>query len=97
MTVKACSRIEEVFIGKPKDVFKKFNRLGVYEWRDVLAAAGGDLNEHLLAFRFAMTERFARAVSLNELNRVGVLSPIMSPRKISCEQFAEIYKLGQLS
>ncbi len=95
MTVKACSRIEEVFIGKPKEVFKKFSRLGVYQWRDVLAAAGGVISEHILAFRFAMTERFARPVSLDELERLGVPPPIMSPRKISSEQFAEIYRLGR--
>lgn len=95
MTVKACSRIEEVFIGKPKEVFKRFSRLGVYQWRDVLAAAGGIISEHILAFRFAMTERFARPVSLDELERFGVSPPIMSPRKITCEQFAEIYRLGR--
>lgn len=95
MAVKACSRIEEVIAGKPKDVFKKFSRLGVYQWRDVLAAAGGDINEQLLAFRFAMTERFPRPVSLDELDRLGVSPPIMSPRKITPEQFAEIYRLGR--
>ncbi|MBI3850440.1 MAG: GNAT family N-acetyltransferase [Verrucomicrobia bacterium] len=95
MTVKACSRIEEVFVGRPKEVFKKFSRLGVYQWRDVLNAAGGNLNEHLLAFRFAMTERFARPVSLEELERLGVAPPIMSPRKITPEQFTAIYRMGK--
>ena len=95
MAIKACSRIEEIFIGKPKELFKKFNRLGVFQWRDVLAAAGGDINENLLAFRFAMTERFTRPVSLEELESLGVGSPIMSPRKITHEQFTEIYRRGK--
>lgn len=95
MTIKACSRIEEVFVGKPKEVFKKFSRLGVYQWRDVLGAAGGDINEDLLAFRFAMTERFAQPVSLEEIEQLGVAPPIMSPRKITNEQFAEIYRRGK--
>jgi predicted nucleic acid-binding protein/GNAT superfamily N-acetyltransferase len=94
MTVKACSRIEEVFVGKPKDVFKKFSRLGVYQWRDVLNAAGGDVNESLLAFRFSMTERLLKPVSLDALQRIGVIPPIMSPRKITAEQFSAIYTLG---
>jgi hypothetical protein len=94
MTVKACSRIEEVFVGKPKDVFKKFGRLGVYQWRDVLNAAGGDVNESLLAFRFSMTERLLKPVSLDALQRIGVIPPIMSPRKITAEQFSAIYTLG---
>jgi hypothetical protein len=89
--------MEEVVVGKPKEVFKRFSRLGVYQWRDVLAAAGGDINEQLLAFRFAMTERFAHPVSLDDLERLGVSPPIMSPRRITPEQFAEIYRLGRLS
>jgi hypothetical protein len=97
MTVKACSRIEEVFVGKPKDVFKKFSRLGVYKWREVLGAASGDLDEALLAFRFSMTERFSQPVSLDALVRVGVAPPIMSPRKVSSDQFAEIYRLGKMA
>jgi hypothetical protein len=95
MMVKACSRIEEVFVGKPKEVFKRFSRLGVYQWRDVLGAADGDIDEHLLAFRFAMTERFERPVSLDELKRIGVAPPIMSPRRITSEQFVDIYRLGR--
>jgi hypothetical protein len=95
MTIKACSRLEEVFIGKPKEVFKKFSRLGVYQWHDVLAAAGGAIDEQLLAFRFAMTERFPRPISLGQLEHLGVSPPIMSPRKITAEQFSEIYRLGK--
>lgn len=95
MTIKACSRIEEIVIGRPKDVFKKFSRLGVYQWHDVLSAAGGDINESLLAFRFAMTERFTNPVPLDTLERLGVAPPIMSPRKITAKQFAEIYSLGK--
>jgi GNAT superfamily N-acetyltransferase/predicted nucleic acid-binding protein len=97
MTVKACSRIEEVFVGKPKDVFKKFSRLGVYQWRDVLNAAEGDVNESLLAFRFSMTERFPKPVSLDALDKIGVTPPIMSQRRITTRQFAEIYRLGKMT
>jgi predicted nucleic acid-binding protein/ribosomal protein S18 acetylase RimI-like enzyme len=95
MTVKACSQIEEVVCGKPKEVFKKFSRLGVYQWRDVLNAAGNNINETLLAFRFSMTERFTNPVSRETLEGIGVASPIMSPRKITAEQFAAIYGIGK--
>ena len=95
MTVKACSRIEEVFVGKPKEVFKKFSRLGVYQWRDIFKAVGGRIDESLLAFRFSMTERFDCPVGLKTLERLGISAPIMSPRRISAKQFAEIYQLGK--
>ena len=32
MTIKACSQLEEVVIGKPKELFRRFQRLGIYEW-----------------------------------------------------------------
>jgi GNAT superfamily N-acetyltransferase len=95
MSIKACSRIEEVFLGKPKEVFKKFSRLGVYQWRDIFKAVEGNLDEPLLAFRFSMTERFVSPVGVEELKRLGILPPIMSPRKTTADQFAEIYRLGK--
>ncbi len=95
MMVKACSRIEEVFIGKPKEVFKKFNRLGVYHWRDILKTVGGNIDEPLLAFRFSMTERFVNPVELGTLESFGIAPPIMSARRISPKQFSQVYRCGK--
>ncbi len=95
MTVKACSRIEEVLLGTPKALFKKLSRLGVYQWNDVLRASGGELTQPLLAFRFSMTERFTKPLDLQMLKSLGVRSPIMSPRRITAEQFENIYTLGK--
>ena len=80
MSVKACSRIEEVVIGKPKEIFKRFSRLGVYQWQDVLQAARGKIDESLVAFRFSMTERFRNPVGLEALQRFGISPPIVSRR-----------------
>ena len=95
MSVKACSRIDEVMVGKPKELFKKLSRLGVYEWRDVFKAAEGDINHSLLAFRFSMTERFVNPLDLAALKKIGVASPIMSARKITATQFEKIYTAGK--
>jgi GNAT superfamily N-acetyltransferase/predicted nucleic acid-binding protein len=95
MAVKACSRIEEVMIGKPKDLFKKLSRLGVYEWRDIFKTAEGDVNKSILAFRFSMTERFAKPVDLTALKELGIAPPIMSSRRITANQFEKIYTIGK--
>jgi len=95
MSVKACSRIEEVVIGKPKEIFKRFSRLGVYQWQDVLQAARGKIDESLVAFRFSMTERFRNPVGLEALQRFGISPPIVSRRKATPEQFERIYRLGK--
>ena len=56
MSIRACSRIAEVCIGKPKPLFKRFQRLGVYEWADVIGAAHQDFERDIMAVRFHDTE-----------------------------------------
>lgn len=94
MSIKACSRIEEVVVGKPKELFKRFRRLGVYEWADVLKAADNDLSKNVLAFRFSMTERFDTPYSMRELEALDIRHPLLGPRRISDQQFASIYGRG---
>lgn len=94
MSIKACSRLEEVVIGKPKELFKRFRRLGVYQWKDVFQTAKKDLARDLLAFRFSMTERFSKPFPLDRLEALDIRHPLLSPRLISDAQFATIYSHG---
>jgi predicted nucleic acid-binding protein len=94
MCVKACSQLEEVVTGKPKELFRRFQRLGIYEWRDVKAAANNDVGSDIVAFRFRMTERFKNPVDMKVLESIGIRGPFMSPRKITDSQFANIYAKG---
>jgi predicted nucleic acid-binding protein/GNAT superfamily N-acetyltransferase len=94
MAIKACSRLEEVIVGEAKDLYRRFRRLGVYERRDVIAAADGKPDGQAMALRFTMTERFKAPVSLDWLNSIDVKSPFPGPRKVSCNEFAMIYRKG---
>jgi hypothetical protein len=94
MTIKACSRLEEVVIGKPKELFKRFRRLGIFEWKDVFNTANNDLTNDILGFRFSMTERFTHPFPLDRLEAIGIRQPLLGPRRISDEQFATIYSYG---
>jgi GNAT superfamily N-acetyltransferase/predicted nucleic acid-binding protein len=94
MSIKASSHLEEVIEGKPKDLFRRFQRLGIYEWRDVYSVAKKDITNNISAFRFRMTERFKQSVDVKSLASLGIDGPFMSPRKISDSQFAAIYKTG---
>jgi predicted nucleic acid-binding protein/GNAT superfamily N-acetyltransferase len=94
MTIKACSQLEEVVVGKPKELFRRFQRLGVYEWRDVYEAADKNISNDIMAFRFRMTERFHKPIEIETLEALGIRGPFMSPRKISDSQFASIYQKG---
>ncbi len=94
MSIKACSRLEEVVIGKPKEVFKRFRRLGVFQWKDVFQTAKNDLANDILAFRFSMTERFPKPFPLERLEALKIRQPLLAPRRISDEQFGAIYSYG---
>ena len=93
MTIKACSHLEEVVSGTPKQLFAKFRHLGVFSWKHVLEAADGKLENNLIAFRFKRTERFVREITLKEIEKLRIPQPV-NPRRITDAQFATIYKLG---
>jgi len=93
MTLKACSHLEEVVSGTPKQLFPKFRHLGVFGWKHVLAAAHGKLENNLIAFRFNRTERFIREVPMSELGELGIAQPV-NPRRITDAQFATLYQRG---
>jgi len=93
MSIKACSHLEERIIGTPKELYARLRHLGVYQWKHVLESCNGKMENPLMAFRFARTERFARPVRLAELQRMGIPMP-QNPRRITPEQFASIYNKG---
>jgi len=94
MSIRACSRLDELVVDRPKALFSRFRRLGVYEWRDVFRTAKQDLERSIMALRFSDTELFRSPVSRDQFRRLGVSSNLQSPVRIVKEQFAEIYKLG---
>ncbi len=97
--VRACSCLDEVIVGKPKNLFRQFRRLGIYEWKDVLNVAKGNADNEIMAVRFSDTELFSRPISWNDFQQTlfrleSHKSQIQSPIRISTETFVQIYKLG---
>lgn len=97
--VRACSRLDEVVIGLPKDLYRRFQRLGIYEWRHVLAAAHGDINQSIMALRFSHTELFRRSIPMPELRAIyaeaGCGLMLQGPSRLPTPQlFARLYRRG---
>lgn len=96
--IRACSQIDEVVIDGPKDLFRRFRRLGVYDWESVFALAKGDIEKEVMAFRFSKTEQFGRPVPWDELQQVlrkhGRRSNVQSPVEITEECFLDLYRRG---
>jgi hypothetical protein len=96
--VRACSRLEEVVVGKPKDLFRQFRRIGVFRWENVFALADYDLDKEIMAIRFSDTELFAAPIEERKMQEVlatyGQRAMLMSAVRISAKAFGELYELG---
>jgi predicted nucleic acid-binding protein len=100
MYVKACSYLDDVEIGKPKQLFSKYKKLGIYKWKDVYnGVAKGNLNKDIMAFKFSKTEIFKTPINLLQLQQIWKaegknFNNAISPLLISKENFFKIYDLG---
>lgn len=97
MSIRACSRIVEVTTGKPKALFKRFRRLGVYDWEQVFETAGRNVDQEIMAIRFDDTEQI-RPIHWNTFQGIltahGKANPLQGPVRIPTEVFNAIYSLA---
>lgn len=95
MSLRACSQIVEVDTGKPKDLFRRFQRLGVYKWSHIFNLAKNNLDNDLMAVRFRNTELFPTPIPYGNLSRLlrdqGCPTQFQSPLRISKEIFSMLY------
>lgn len=94
--LRACSLCVETVRVPARDAFRRFQRLGVYDWSDVLQRADGDPAGEVTAYRFAFTERFSTPVPRKRLQQIliarhGHGNPIVGPVPISRDVFVDIY------
>jgi predicted nucleic acid-binding protein len=99
MAIRACSYVDEVTVGSVKELFRKFRRLGVYSWRDVVGVTKGDPHGDVMAFRFSGTERFKKPVGFKSAQQLlekysGRGSQFQSPTEVPCSAFEAIYRAG---
>ena len=97
--IRACSILDEVIVDKPSDLFKRFERLGVYEWQNLVEMVDGDLNKDIMALKFSNTELFQKPVSLDGVREIlrdidGKNPQPLSPQQISPRAFTLIYMMG---
>ncbi|HBG25597.1 MAG: hypothetical protein A2Y10_04900 [Planctomycetes bacterium GWF2_41_51] len=96
--VRACSLLEEVQVGKPKDLFRKHQRFGIYQWENVLEKAKGDINNDIMVLKFTNTELLKKPIKLKRLNNIFLEMSqkyqIQQPQPIRNDVFLKIYSEG---
>jgi GNAT superfamily N-acetyltransferase/predicted nucleic acid-binding protein len=95
MSIRACSRLEQVEIGLPKELFRKYKRLGIYEWVHVYKTAHYDINQNIMALKFSDTELFTKPMHWKRLQDIlkgnNISTQLQQPLAISNELFLKIY------
>jgi len=100
MSIKACSYVNEVQIGKPKKLYKKNESLGVYKWPDVYEVAKQNIENDVLSFLFDFTELFEHRIRKTVINDIWQKEKKCSffprtPIEIPPQLFYHFYKLGK--
>jgi len=98
-SIRACSYLDEIVIDKPKALFSRFKRLGVYRWENLLETANQNPDQDIMALRFSHTEIFRHPISIEELKdlwrkETGKNFHIQMPISISSQLFGYLYQKG---
>lgn len=95
--IRACSRLNEIVVDDPKLVFRRFKRLGIYDWGKVSEIAERDEKKQVMALRFDDTELLPNPLVWDKLGDIlrdeGCYSTLQSPRAITPGAFQKIHNL----
>ena len=96
--VIAVSCLDEVVINPAKELFKKFKKFGVLEWKDLCEMCDGDPLKELMVLKFSHTFLFREPVSLEVLRTVceenGVGLSLQGPSVLPPQVFHELFQKG---
>jgi GNAT superfamily N-acetyltransferase len=95
--IRACSQLDEIIIARPQELYKRFRRLGVYSFKDVLKTAKNDFNREIMAVKFSDTELFKKPIELGRIQQIlGRNISVRSPYKLGYNDFVMLYNEGIL-
>ena len=96
--VICVSRLDQVEMDPPKELFRRFEKYGTLEWEDLYKMCAGDVTKELMALRFSHTFPLTRPVSLTEVWQAfeedGIGRSLQSPRRIPFDTFNKLLQLG---
>ena len=96
--IMAISSLDEIVIGTPKILFRKFAGFGILDWNDIFTLCEKDINKEIMVIKFSHTFPFRNQVDLNKMQEVyrefGQKPLVQSPSKLKTELFNKIFQLG---
>ncbi|MEH2212228.1 GNAT family N-acetyltransferase [Nostoc sp.] len=93
-SVRACSFLDEIIIDQPKNLYQRFQRLGVYKLTDIMNVSQ-DKDGNIMAIRFSNTELFKYPINLKQVQKIiNKKESFQSACKITNDFFKKLYNLG---
>ena len=96
--IVAVSHLDEVEIGTPKELFKKFKKLGILDWKAIYEMCGRDISKEIMALKFSHTFPLRKPISLNEMRTIYEEDDVglwwQSPSAIPVATFRKLFHRG---
>ena len=97
--IRAASLLDEVAVDSARVLFRRFRRLGVYRWSQVLETARAP-ESPLMAIRFSHTELLERPIPWNRVQALlvehrGKRNQLQGPLRIDPDLYFALHEAGQ--
>ena len=96
--IVAVSLLDEVVLGKPKELFRAFEKFGVLDWRAIFGMCKGDVSAELMALKFSHTFPFRTPIDLRRLREIfaemGVGLVVQSPAALPESLCRAVFEVG---
>lgn len=99
--IVGTSYLDEVVVGSAKELFKKYERFGVYSWeKHIKILAKNDPNRRIKVLRFSDSESFTRVIPLRKIKEVLKLSGesdnnFQAPLKVNSSTYIKLYTMAK--
>ena len=96
--IVAISHLDEVECGLPKELFRKYKKFGILEWRDIHELCKRDIAKEIMALKFSLTFTFRNRIPLDALRTIfkeeGVGVSLQAPSLLPHSALLKIFELG---
>lgn len=96
--VVAISQLDDVEVGTPGDLFRKYRGLGILDWNQIYEMCDGDTHTDIMALKFSHTFPLRQPISLEELRNIyeedGINLVLQSPSKVHPTTFKKLFRHG---
>ena len=96
--VVAVSHLDDVEVGRPKALFRRFEKFGILGWNEIYEMCGREPSREIMALKFSNTFSFRKPISLESLKGAYDIEQhslvLQSPSRIPSSLFERIFSLG---